>query len=108
VAISSAPWGNVSASSYSDTSAYCSACLIDLNPSGQAKTQSNCKLPVKMPNGDVNRNAVHAASAALAGARGGVQAPASAKRTAARALVRLYGQMNETPPDSLKRLAGGG
>ena len=95
-----------SASNYSDTNAYCSACLIDLNPSGQDKTQANCKLPVKDKNGNVNKNAVHAAAAALAGGRGGVNAPPDEKKKAAKALIRYYQQMKEDAPDSLKRIAG--
>lgn len=95
-----------SASNYSDTDAYCSACLIDLNPSGQDKTQSNCKLPVKDTNGNINKNAVHAAAAALAGGRGGVQAPPDEKKKAAKKLLSYYSQMKEDAPDSIKRLAG--
>jgi hypothetical protein len=105
MAISDAPWDG-SASNYKDTASYCSACLIDLNPSGQDKTQANCKLPVKMPNGNVNKNALGAAAAALAGARGGVQAPSAEKIKAAKALLRYYSQAQMDPPDSLKRIAG--
>ena len=104
---SSKPWGQFSESDYSTPEAFCSAALIDTNPSGSPKSKANCKLPVKEPGGAYNRNGIHAAAAALAGARGGVSAPADQKRRAARALVRLYGQMNEQPPDSLKRLASG-
>ena len=81
------------------------SCLIDLNQAGEDKTQVNCKLPVKFPNGDVSRNAVHAAAAALAGGRGGVQAPPDQKKKAAKALIRLYSELKEDPPDSLKKLA---
>jgi len=68
------PWGAISDSDYRDASHFCSACLIDLNEPGQEKTKANCKLPIKEPGGVYNRNAIHAAAAALAGARGGVQA----------------------------------
>lgn len=94
-----------SASNYPDTDAFCAACLIDLNPAGEKKTQDNCKLPVKDKNGNVNKNAVHAAAAALAGGRGGVKAPPADKKKAARALIRYYGQMKEDAPDSLKSMA---
>ncbi len=100
------PWSEVAESDYPDAEAFCDACLIDLNPPGKAKVKANCKLPVKEPNGRYNRNAIHAAAAALAGARGGVNAPPEAKRKAARALIRLYRQMDEEPPESLRRLAG--
>lgn len=100
------PWGSISEADYRDADAFCAACLIDLNPPGKDKTKANCKLPVKEPGGAYNRNAIHAAAAALAGARGGVQAPPEEKRRAARALIRLYRQMNEEPPESLKQIAG--
>lgn len=101
------PWGEISESDYDSAEAFCAACLIDLNPPSRDKIKALCKLPVKEPNGTYNRNAIHAAAAALAGARGGVKAPPEAKRRAARALIRLYREMDETPPESLKRIAGG-
>lgn len=104
--ISDRPWGDVSESDYKDAAAFCAACLIDLNEPGKEKVKGNCKLPYKEPGGAVNRNGVHAAAAALAGARGGVQAPADVKRTAARKLLRLYSELDEEPPESLRRLAG--
>ena len=95
-----------SASNYKDTDAYCQACLIDENEAGQDKVQSKCKLPVYSPSGALNSNAVHAAAAALAGARGGVSSSPQSKKAAAKKLIRLYGELKETPPDSLKKLAG--
>ena len=100
------PWGQFAESDYKDAESFCAACLIDLNPPGEDKKKALCKLPVKEPGGSYNRNGIHAAAAALAGARGGVQAPPEAKRKAARALIRLYRQMNEEPPESLKQIAG--
>jgi len=99
-------WGSISQSDYKDAEAFCAACLIDLNEPGTQKIKGKCKLPVKEPGGQYNANAIHAAAAVLAGARGGVDAPPEEKRAAARQLIRLYGEMNETPPDSLRRLAG--
>jgi len=98
------PWGGITASDYSDAAEYCDACLIDLNPPGKEKVKTACKLPVKEPSGTYNRNAIHAAAAVLAGARGGVQAPPEEKRKAARKLMRLYREMEEEPPESLRRL----
>jgi hypothetical protein len=99
------PWGSISESDYEDAGAFCAACLIDLNEPGRPKVKDRCKLPVKEPGGVYNRNAIHAAAAALAGARGGVQAPPEEKRKAARKLIRLYREMDEEPPESLRRLA---
>jgi hypothetical protein len=104
MAITDKAWDG-SASRWSDTASYCASCLIDENEPGKDKIQANCKLPVKEPNGDINRNAVHAAAAALAGGRGGVKASPSARKAAARKLVRLYGQLKETPPPSIKNMA---
>jgi len=102
--ISNRPWGQISEKDYETAGAFCRACLIDLNP-GDDKVKSLCKLPVYEPDGTLNRNAVHAAAAALAGARGGVDAPPEAKKQAAKRLLRLYEQLGETPPDSIVRLA---
>ncbi len=99
------PWGSISESDYPDAGAFCAACLIDLNEPGQEKIKSKCKLPVRQPDGQYNRNAIHAAAAVLAGARGGVDAPPEAKRKAARKLVRLYAEMDEEPPEAVRRLA---
>ena len=90
---------------YKDAADFCAACLIDLNAPNEEKIKSKCKLPIREPGGVLNRNAIHAAAASLAGARGGVQAPPEAKRKAARRLLSLYREMDEEPPESLRRLA---
>jgi hypothetical protein len=104
--ISNRPWSEISETDYADAAAYCDACLIDLNARGDDKAKRKCKLPVREPGGALNRNAVHAAAGSLAGARGGVQAGGQDKRMAARKLVRLYRELDEEPPESVKRLAG--
>ncbi len=101
------PWSQFKESDYRDAEHFCSACLIDLNPPGKPKVKALCKLPVKEPGGAYNRNAIFAAAAALAGARGGVKAPAEEKRKAARKLLRLYREMEAEPPESLRRIAEG-
>ncbi len=106
MAISNRPWGQFSEADYDTPASFCGASLIDMNPSGEEKTKAMCKLPVREPNGDLNRNGVHAAAAALAGGRGGVQAPPEMKRRAARKLIRLYSELDEDPPESIRRLAG--
>lgn len=108
MAISRTPWSDFSESDYPDAETFCNACLIDSNPPGQPKTKADCKLPIKEPNGDINVGGVHAAASALAGARGGLTGVSAAvKRTAARKLVRAYGQINQDAPDSIKRMANG-
>lgn len=80
------------------------SCLI--GPDTESDSKNDYKLPVKEPDGDVNSNAVHAAAAALAGGRGGVDAPADEKKAAARKLLALYRQIGDDAPDSLLELAG--
>lgn len=104
MAVSDKPWSGFSQGDYSDAQ-WRSACILDRGGNGTAKERY--ALPVKEPNGDVNRNGAQAAAAVLAGGRGGVNAPAAAKRAAARRLVSIYrNDLNEDPPDSLRRLAG--
>jgi hypothetical protein len=106
MAISEKPWSNITAADYPTPAAYCEASLIDLN-TGRDKAKGNCKLPIYEPGGALNRAAVHAAAAVLAGGRGGVDAPPDAKRAAARKLVSAYRQLEEDAPDAVKRLAAG-
>jgi hypothetical protein len=103
--ISSKPWGQFSEADYSPES-FCRAALVDDNPAGQEKAKARCHLPILEPDGALNRNGVHAAAAALAGARGGVRISVEAKRRAARKLLARYRELEEEPPDSLRRLAG--
>jgi len=104
--ISNAPWGSITAADYKDAAAYADACLINLNTGPRSRwSKDKAKLPVRQPDGKLNRNAVFAAAGVLAGARGGVDAPADAKRAAARKLLSLYAQLKETAPDSVRRMA---
>ena len=102
--ISNRPWADFTEADYTPEQ-FCRAALIDLNPSGEPKTKGLCKLPVREPDGTLNRNGVHSAAGALAGARGGVQAPPDAKRTAARRLLATYGELDEQPPETVVRMA---
>jgi len=102
--ISERAWGPIAESDYADAGDFCRASLIDLNPKGQEKTKALCKLPVREPRsagGAVNRNGVHAAAQRI----GQVDAPAAAIRRAASMLVRLYRQLGDEPPESLRELA---
>ena len=106
--VSDEPWESVGEADYEDADEYCAACLIDLNPKGEEKTKERCKLPVREPKsrgGKLNRNAVHAAAVVLAGGRRGVRAPAREKQRAARELIRLYGELGEEAPESVRELA---
>lgn len=98
------PWDG-SASQY-DIDQWKRATLIHLDDV-DPDMKSSHKLPVREPNGDLNRNGCHAAAAVLGGGRGGVDAPMAKKQAAARALVRIYRQeLQEDPPESMMQMAG--
>jgi hypothetical protein len=101
--VSEKPWSDYTKSDYT-IEQWHAACLIHLHD-GPPTSKSECKLPVKTPSGALNRNGVHAAAAALAGARSPLKAPPEQKTKAANALRRYYSQLGETPPDSLKQSA---
>lgn len=102
-AVSDKPWSGFGQGDYTDAQWY-RACLVHLQDPPRSK--GDCKVPVREPDGTLNRNAVHAA----AGGHGiaAVQGISPEQRkTAARALVGLYrGQLKEDPPASLLALAG--
>ena len=99
VTVSDKPWSDWTKADYSPEQWH-AACLIHLHE-GAPTSKNECKLPVRTPTGTLNRNGVHAAAAALAGARGGVDAPPDKKAAAARALRGYYKQLDEEPPESL-------
>jgi len=99
VEASDKPWSGFSPSDYDDDQ-WKRACLID---TGDGEGKQRYKLPVKEPDGTLNRNAVHAAASRI----GQVQVGADAKKSAAKKLVSLYrNQLDEDPPESLLTLAG--
>ena len=102
MAISDKPWSQFSQADYMPEQMR-RACLIHIDPNSDNKADH--KLPVREPDGTLNRNGVHAAAAVLAGERGGVDAPPAQTRAAARQLIRFYREMNEDPSESLRRLA---
>jgi hypothetical protein len=100
--ISETPWSNYTKADYT-LEQWHAACLIHTHD-GEATTKSECKLPVKTPDGILNRNGVHAAAAALAGARGGLKGvSADQRKKAGNALKRYYAQLDEDPPESLSQ-----
>lgn len=101
--VSEKPWSRFDESDYTLEQWY-EACLIK-PPKSEYTAKAQAKLPVREPDGALNRNGVHAAAAALAGARGGAKATPEEKRKAARALIRLYRELEEEPPESIKRMA---
>jgi HK97 family phage prohead protease len=102
-AVSDKPWSQFTEADYT-LEQWRRACLISVE--GATDTKAGYKLPVREPDGTLNRNAVHAAAGGHGvGAVQGISA--DKKRAAARALVGLYrSQLGEDPPPSLLTLAG--
>ena len=104
-AASDKPWEQFTAADYTPEQ-WAAACLIDTGE-GQTTVKSRYKLPVREPDGTVNRAGAHAAAGVLAGARGGVDATPEQKAAAAKALVKIYkSDLAEDPPGSLLKAAG--
>lgn len=106
MAVSDKPWGDFSQSDYTPQQ-WKAACLVHMPAAaGQDEYAKDlCKLPVREPDGTLNRNAVHAAAGAHG--IGAVQGISDGERTAAaKALVGLYREIGDPPPDSLLALAG--
>lgn len=99
--VSTKPWSNFSESDYTDEQ-WLKACLLDRGPdNGSAKQRAS--LPVREPDGTLNKNACHAAAAALAGARGGVKASPELIASAKKKLVSLYkNALDAEAPESLQ------
>ena len=97
VSVTDKPWDG-SPSRFSDEQYQASAVL---DRGGDAPIKERHSLPVKEPDGTLNRNAVHAA----AGRIGQVDAPAEAKAAAARKLVGHYATIGEDPPDHVKQMS---
>jgi HK97 family phage major capsid protein/HK97 family phage prohead protease len=93
------PWDG-SSSRFTDQE-YARSCVLDRGAS-VSNAKERYSLPVREPDGTLNRNAVHAAAQRIAQ----VSAPGDVVAAAARALVALYRQLGEQPPESLAKLAG--
>jgi hypothetical protein len=105
-AISEKAWSDYKKSDYS-IAQWHQACVLHQH-TGEPASKDQCKLPVRTPNGSLNRNGVHAAAAALAGARGGVQASPGQMATAKAALKKAYAQLDEQAPSSVQQSATSG
>jgi uncharacterized protein len=102
MAVSDTPWSQFTASDYS-AQQWRAATLIDTEE-GSPDSKDRYKLPYKEPNGEINRNGVHAAAERINQVQG--VAPEK-KAEAARKLVSVYrNDLGETPPDSLLNLGG--
>lgn len=104
-AVSSRPWSDFTEADYSPAQ-WRRATLLDRGEAaGDVNTKARYGLPVREPDGTLNRNGVHAAAGGHGiGAVKGISP--ELRRSAARALVRLYAQIGDEPPDSLREMAG--
>jgi HK97 family phage prohead protease len=76
------------------------SCLVDMG--GNADSKDNYKLPVREPDGTLNRNAVHNAAARISQ----LDAPASVVAAAKEKLAGIYrNELHEDVPDSLRSSA---
>lgn len=94
--VSSKPWSDFTQADYSDAQ-WKAACLIT------GPDKSDCKLPIREPDGTLNSNGVHAA----AGRLGQTDAPPAEKQAAAKALMSAYSTMGEKPPPTVLAAASG-
>jgi phage head maturation protease len=77
------------------------SCLI--NHGGDGSTKGQYSLPVREPDGTLNKNGLSAAAGRLNQVQG---ITAEARATAARKLISLYHEIGMDPPDHLRELAG--
>lgn len=101
--VSEKPWSDYQQSDYS-LKQWDAACLIHNHGSGLS-SKIQCKLPVKTPDGTLNKDGVFAAAAALAGARTPLIATTAQKTAAATQLLAYYKQLDAKPPPSLMQMA---
>lgn len=87
--VSNTTWSSFSQADYDDEQ-WQRATILDHETGNAPKERYG--LPVREPDGTLNRHGVHAA--------------ADARHAAAAALVGLYRQLEEMPPESIIKLAG--
>lgn len=91
-AVSEKSWDG-SASRFTEEE-YHRSCLIHEHPDGEP-SKSACKLPIREPNGDINKNGVHAAASRI----NQVDASEEEKSKAKSQLKSAYKEIGEEPPE---------
>lgn len=102
--VSDEPWGSFDPADY-DEKQWHRACLVHGHESGAPEAKDACRLPVREPDGTLNRGAVHAAAEALAD---GGAVPEEGREAAAKALLSLYRRIGDDAPETLREAAGAG
>jgi len=101
--VTDAPWDGTS-SRFSDEQ-YVTACVLDRADCSldwkNMPDKQRFTLPIREPDGALNRNAVHAAAERL----GSFKACVAAKSRAAAQIKAAYGTLKEDPPDDVMKLA---
>jgi hypothetical protein len=92
--VSDKPWGDFTEADYTDDQWFAATVL---HTNGDSRVKDDNKLPVREPDGTLNRNGVHAAAARF----NQVDAPAEAKSSAAAALRGAYNTLGEEVPQVL-------
>jgi hypothetical protein len=99
--VSEKPWSQFKESDYTDEQ-YRRACLY-CEPDCDSTAKQCCKLPVREPDGTLNKNGVVAAWAALRGARGGVKGLSGTAAAILKNKIRkLYKEAGLEIPEEMK------
>jgi hypothetical protein len=96
--VSDKPWSDFTQADYNEDQWFRATAL---HKNGDSRTKSDNGLPIREPDGTLNRNGVHNAASRF----NQVEAPAEAKSAAAATLRGAYDTLGEEPPDSIANAA---
>lgn len=102
ITVSNKPWSNFTESDYSPPQ-WKAACLVDTGQ-GPEDSKDRYALPVKEPDGTVNKNALSAAAGRLGQVKG---ISDDQRKAAAKALLSLYGKAGMQAPGALMQATRG-
>jgi len=96
--VSDKPWSDFTQADYDEDQWFRATAL---HKNGDSRTKSDNGLPIREPDGTLNRNGVHNAASRF----GQVDAPAEAKAAAAATLRGAYDTLGEEPPEAIAQAA---
>lgn len=96
--VSDKPWSDFTQADYNEDQWFRATAL---HKNGDSRTKSDNGLPIREPDGTLNRNGVHNAASRF----NQVDAPADAKAAAAATLRGAYDTLGEEPPESIAKAA---